>query len=1207
MRFAQLAEQAQSTLQDQIKNLDLALDHLEPTLNQTWKTERLLASQLTSEKTPEGSAFYLYDQNQLHFWSDNKTQIDSNRIKNIESGKIYFIRNGWYYVATRKYQSRLLVGLLPIKQQFNLQNNYLANTFNPALNLPVDTRLHTSAAAGTWAITDSNNKYLFSLSFLPDINTIPTSGAVPFLYGIGIVLLFLMALDMLIHWGKFKDPKAFFLLFILIGIRYAMVKFNFPTPLYESELFSPKYYASSFLLNSLGDLLLTVSVFNLIVIFLYYYFNDSDLKEDSKDSWKWSIVVVIIFLVTFLFSVLINYLLSGLIINSQISFNIVNVFDLNGYSLVGMIIIALVLLALYLMCDGGVRFIKKTNFRFGYISILFLVSQGLFLLMLLMFRDTEMFSDYGVSAFLLANSLILYISYIRGTERKSFSFSRTVLVILGFSIYAAQMIYSFNDAKEKEKRELFAVKLENEQDLVAEYLFEDIEKKLETDYSLIQFFKIEPQIIMGNPILFENQNKRLVRQYFSGYLSRYEINFKYFTNSDIPINKMGDPSWNYDQFEKDINESSKPTHSNNFYFLQNTTGRVSYLGKINVIDKKKVSGKLIIELNARFNREENGFPELLLSNKVVSQRDVSNYSFARYQQGKLISQSGNYNYYLTQDPYEEYYKNLNGMRFSSFDNFCHLFYRFGQSGLIIISLPSQGLLVFITLFSYIFTCFSLIFLVIYLIIRWVKNGFHLEVNFKSRIQLTVVSIVVATLVLIGVSTVTYIFDNYAQAQNTHIKEKINNVLVLVQNELGGRNNLGQQLSDDLGYSFSQLSNTLSIDFNIYSTSGTLLYSSQSKIYEQELIAPLINREAFQRLTTNQKALFIQTENIGKLSYIGAYEPIRNSENKVIGYLNLPYFARETELKHDISSFLVSLINIYVLLFSIAILLAFVISNRITEPLRIIQRSIKQTKLGTVNEPIKWKQKDEIGALINEYNRMLVELQQSAELLAKSERESAWREMAKQVAHEIKNPLTPMKLGVQHLQRAWLDDRPNKDEMLQRICATLIEQIDTLSNIATEFSNFAKMPKPEYKSVNLSSVLEKTTDLYNESEHIEIILTKPSSSLLVLADKDQLLRIFSNLLKNAVQAIPITREGKINIDVDLENGKYKISIQDNGEGIPKDQLDKIFVPNFTTKTGGTGLGLAMVKNMLESMGGSITFETSEGIGTTFFVELVRSEA
>jgi signal transduction histidine kinase len=465
-------------------------------------------------------------------------------------------------------------------------------------------------------------------------------------------------------------------------------------------------------------------------------------------------------------------------------------------------------------------------------------------------------------------------------------------------------------------------------------------------------------------------------------------------------------------------------------------------------------------------------------------------------------------------------------------------------------------------------------------------------------------IVVGTLLLIGAATVTYIVDNYEQAQNNRIREKLHNIRVLVERELSNRDGLGENLGDDLQYAFNRLSATLKTDFNIYNPEGRLFFSTQPGIYEQEIIAPLMNRTALVSLTTNQKALYLQSENIGQLKYSAAYEPIRNSANKNIGFLSLPYFDRDTELKRDISGFLVALINLYVLLFSVSILIAFFISNRITQPLRIIQDNLRRTKLGTSNEPIVWKTKDEIGALINEYNRMVAELQKSAELLAKSERESAWREMAKQVAHEIKNPLTPMKLGIQHLQRAINDNHPNKEELVRKISNTMIEQIDTLSNIATEFSHFAKMPRPEYTQVELISVLQHTCDLYVEDGDTTILFENHPAEILVRADKDQLIRIFSNLIKNALQAIPDDRKGEVQILLQNLATEVIITIKDNGIGIPKDQLSKIFVPNFTTKSSGTGLGLAMVKAMTEGMGGQVWFETEESKGTSFYVKLVK---
>jgi signal transduction histidine kinase len=1060
--------------------------------------------------------------------------------------------------------------------------------------------------AGTWAISNKAGQYLFSLGFSQDQNEKAYSWWVVVFYGLGIIFFAVALLDLLIYFGSKKSIFGFIIVGCIIMIRYLMIEFRIPAPLYSHDLFSPKYYASSFLLNSLGDLLLTTLVFLLVVVFLYNFLSRKiKILPIEGNKGKRFTTIVLIFFGTFLFSVLINYLLSGLIINSQISFNITNVFELSAYSLVGLLIIGLLLIGFYFICDIGIQYIRKSNFSFANNSILFLISQGIFLICLLSFRTTDLFIDYGVSAFLLANSLILFISYVRGSEASLFSFSKTILVILGFSLYAAQMIYSFNITKEHEKRQLLAAKIESEQDLVAEYLFDDIYNRLSKDPSLSIFFNKSPQYVVNNPEIIDGLNRKLIRQYFNGYLSRYEVSFKYFTANEIPINKIGDPSWNLDAYRKIVSEESRPTSNEYFSFIPNNTGRISYLGKVDLKVDSLTKGILIIELNARHVQEENGFPDLLLSNKVSLRNDLSSYSYARFQNGKLLNQSGPFNYFLTAAPYEENYSGLEGMRFVTFDNYSHLFYKFGKDSLIIVSYPVQGIIVFITLFSYLFTVFSLVFLLFYLSTRWVQAGFKLQINFKSRIQLTVVSIVMSTLLLTGFTTVWYIYKNYEQNQKTKTREKLNNILQLVENNLGQRVDADAMINDDIQYALSQLATTLATDFNIYGLNGSLLFTSQPKIYDQQLMAPLMNRLAYTKLTSSQKAMYLQIENIGKLSFIAAYEPIRNSDNKTIAYLNLPYFAREIELKKDISSFLVALINIYVFLFSAAVLIALFISNRITAPLRIIQQSLRSTKFGSTNKPIQWNKRDEIGALINEYNRMVQELQLSADLLAKSERESAWREMAKQVAHEIKNPLTPMKLGVQHLQRAWNDNHPNKDEMIKKISTTLIEQIETLSNIATEFSNFAKMPKPDFGIVNLGDVIQHTVDLYGQTANMFFEIEMPQHPIEINGDKDQLNRIFSNLIKNAIQAIPEGRSGLIKIRLVESKNEISISIADNGSGIPDHLIDKIFVPNFTTKSSGTGLGLAMVKNMVEGMLGTIYFDTRLEEGTTFILKFQKS--
>jgi len=282
-------------------------------------------------------------------------------------------------------------------------------------------------------------------------------------------------------------------------------------------------------------------------------------------------------------------------------------------------------------------------------------------------------------------------------------------------------------------------------------------------------------------------------------------------------------------------------------------------------------------------------------------------------------------------------------------------------------------------------------------------------------------------------------------------------------------------------------------------------------------------------------------------------------------------------------------------------LAVFLANQITSPLTFIQENISRTKLGQKNQPIVWHRQDEIGSLIKEYNKMIAALELSATKLARSERESAWREMAKQVAHEIKNPLTPLKLGVQLLEKSWRENDPNFEKKFASFNKSFIEQIDSLATIASEFSNFAKMPDTKLEKLLLMPIINQSLEVFNSSDNVEIIvLDRTNREATVLGDKDQLLRTFNNLLKNAIEASEGKGRCAIKIKVINDDKNVYVEVEDNGKGIDPNLQDNIFVPNFTTKSSGTGLGLAFVKQAIENAGGSIEFKSAVNLGTTFYL-------
>jgi nitrogen fixation/metabolism regulation signal transduction histidine kinase len=460
--------------------------------------------------------------------------------------------------------------------------------------------------------------------------------------------------------------------------------------------------------------------------------------------------------------------------------------------------------------------------------------------------------------------------------------------------------------------------------------------------------------------------------------------------------------------------------------------------------------------------------------------------------------------------------------------------------------------------------------------------------------------------IIGGGTIYFTIEQYEDNHVWNVSEKTSSVLVELQHKLGGSDSLGKDMAPEIFYYIMKFSHVFYSDINVYDLNGRLIAGSRPEIFNRSLQNQLMDPKAYYQMKVKKKARYIHQERIGSMEFASAYVPFRNNRNEHLAYLNLPYFSRQDELSREIWNVIVGIINAYVALIMLGIVLAVFVSAKLTGPLRLISQKIGKVKLGGANEKIRWKGRDEIAGLVEQYNLMIDELAESAELLAKSERETAWREMAKQIAHEIKNPLTPMKLSAQLLLRSWEDEDPDFEAKLRKVSQTLISQIVNLSSIATAFSDFAKMPRPENRPVVIAEVLAKSISLYEDTEntHIQTHIEGKAEKAQCKADKEQMLSVFNNLLQNAIQAIPEDREGHIQVSMLTEGRDIVIRFKDNGTGIPGEMREKLFQPNFTTKSGGTGLGLAIVKNIISSSGGRIELSSGGNDGAEFTIKLPR---
>ena len=396
----------------------------------------------------------------------------------------------------------------------------------------------------------------------------------------------------------------------------------------------------------------------------------------------------------------------------------------------------------------------------------------------------------------------------------------------------------------------------------------------------------------------------------------------------------------------------------------------------------------------------------------------------------------------------------------------------------------------------------------------------------------------------------------------------------------------------------KLSKINSMDINIFSMNGGLLISSNPNLFDHGVLRNTLSENMLIAIQNKGEPLVVEAAT-DSMEYLSTYDYIRDENGKPMAIINLPYFDTEDVHRQDTKSFLIRLGQIYLLLGLVSIFIAYLLSNYITGSLNAIGQKLKNIKINESNPPLKWRFDDEIGTLVDEYNRMLAALETSAVKLAKTERESAWQEMAKQVAHEIKNPLTPMRLNVQYLEKTLKCENPKK---LKEFTESMISQIDTLSSIAEAFSRFASMPDFHFETFPAKVIIQRTTALYPGYE-IEFVCDNPEVN--IYGDKDQLVRVMNNLINNAIQAIPEERDPEIHVRLEQKKEEVIISVSDNGCGISEEQGEKIFEPRFTTKTKGMGLGLAMVKNIIDGFGGRVWYNSNVGVGTTFYISLPMS--
>jgi len=1151
---------------------------------------------------------YAFYNGKMIFWNNNEVLANQDfspddKGKVIYSDEDIYIQR-CYHVSEEKNSEKVIMVLIPIATIYPFENEYLRSHFYASDKIPPTTTILPEYSKDAYPINSISGKTLFYVQFPKgDVQAWQPDWLLISLLILGLIctVSWLQLIALHISRNKSYTAGCVFTIVMVVGLRSLLYIYGLPFHLRSLPLFSPELYASSSFLPSLGDLLLNTLCLLWIVLFVLTQLSYKDfLRNKVTGGAKIFITIFSSYVIVY---VALRYfkLVRSVVLDSMISFDVSRFYSVSIYAIIGLITIGLItgLAVLFIYtCNATLNIINPKK----WIKYPVILAIGSILIFLSIKEHAALF--YIMLLWILLFIRLLDVRKLR-LDTDLFS---PHMIFWGVFICLSTtcLLQYFNYVKEKDTRKVFAKHSVRQKDEAMEYAFrQNIVPDIRADFPIREFF------MNASAEKRKQINSYLEAFYLRGALGKYQSEvYLYDKNGKSLYNR---DSLDYNSMLQKI-EKELPDKDSVLFYNERAQDGHYYVGRIPIVDMmggNELVGYMYIDLELKTADYGTIYPELLQPKTNIQDND-EHYSTGVYIKNNLITQTGDYPYPLV---LKDINRSTDEYVFEEKGDYSILWYHPKASKTVVIARQNNMGLETITLFSYLFGLQILLAIVI-MIYRLYINFFSvshyslkiINLTLRRRIHLAMLALVFISFLAMGGITIPFFKDRYENFNSNRLQSVMQPIEHSIQEYMKTSNAMGDQSafdqiagSQDFKYFITNLSNSQRVDINVFNSYGELSTTSQDNIYNKSLLARIMNPMAYFQLHAVGTSVLVQNESIGKLTYLSSYIPLRNERGETLGFVNIPFFSAQKELDFQISNIIVTLINLYAFLFLISSLIAVFITNSLTRTLNIIIKQFERINLQK-NELLTWPYNDEIGRLVTEYNKMVKKVEENASLLAESEREGAWREMARQVAHEIKNPLTPMKLNIQYLQQALKGNHPNIQELANRVIVALIEQIDNLSYIASEFSNFAKMPEAKAAEMDLNELLSKSVELYVNEPDVDVTFTPHTDKVMICADHSQLLRVFTNILQNAVEAIPQERRGSIEVLLKEEGHHVLVSFKDNGSGISDEQKEKMFKPYFTTKTSGTGLGLAMTKKIIEFWKGEIWFDTEIDKGTTFYIRL-----
>lgn len=715
--------------------------------------------------------------------------------------------------------------------------------------------------------------------------------------------------------------------------------------------------------------------------------------------------------------------------------------------------------------------------------------------------------------------------------------------------------------------------------------FELFLRKMENDIATDPFIGTLASVDGGSELIKNRLSERFLSK---GQAAGYELMITICRHNDLITDGDGTASPCY-QYFSDIEQlqGSRVEGSSNFSFIEAQSGECFYLGTFGYADSES---RDVTRMFLEFKEKHRTRPPFV----------AALYSYAIYSGGKLTRSDGQFEYSMA---IPKGY--ANGYSMVTKDGHVHFINIISDNLATVISRPFRPLLPYIVSFSYLLIFFAFFF---YLSTIGHARGRFLSLpkhSVKRKITFITAGTMMVALASMGSASVAYNVRSRKFDERVQMDSRLSTVQSTLSSLCNYRNRNSVMSDNAFVTSVNELAAIINADINIYDVHGKLACTSRPDGPWSGNGSHRINSKAYHKIVHLNTVKTVESEVVGGKAVKSVYAPLTNRNGETIGIINIPYSGR-TSTSEDEYPTVVMIANLYIVLLIAALIIGIILSNSMLRPLKALREKMENLTIspGRDKHIIYRNSKDEIGVLVKSYNEMVDALEESTRKLAQNERELAWKEMARQIAHDIKNPLTPMRLSIQHLIRMRQQNTPGWEDKVEKIGKSLIEQIDSLADTASQFSTIASSASDAPGNVNLDTLTREQIAIFDNNEHIRLVYDCKVEDPVILARGKQMARVIINLLTNAVQAVEGSN-GSGNIRITINEGKvegdkyYRLDFEDDGPGVSEENVGKLFSPNFTTKSSGTGLGLAICRSIVEQAGGTVSYSRSKLLGGACF--------